>query len=653
MSLSATTLTALRTRGVVALLGIAIMWAYIAWPTAQYDSLERSFYDTLVKLSLPPAHESRLVIVDIDERSLEGFGAWPWSRATMANLVNELTVRHKVALLGLDIVFPQSKSGDDELRKALDRSNVVMSQALDFSSQSANRVGRPSGGVQLIDREFAPIASGFIANDPGLLTPHAGVGHINPIVDEDGHVRRLYPVACTDTSCAYTLALRLYLELAATDDKLLRAAYAKRGKHLLVDIGHNESLDLPLDNQRALLVPYRVSSDGFLVISAIDVMDADAVLPELENTIVLVGSSALGIGDRVATPLNKLSPGLEVHAQLLVALLDGRLIRPVSANSVSFLLLAAVVVISWIFWPRGNRYVALLWPLLIVIFLIMVLSWFFLHEDQLLPLSSLPLLVIVIAISSLLIENFSLDGRMRNVTSHLGQFLPSVLVGRLLKGGNLAPETASYTMTVMIADIRGFTAASEGKSPEQIAEFAQKCFEVLSAEVARYQGTIERYSGDGLVAMWGEPSADAAPKSLAGILKVQPVNDAASLGPDFAHAPHAANAVSAAIAMQQAIESMSDWFTEKHYGPRQISIGLNTGPMAVGVFGGQTHLTWSAQGQAFNITSRIETLTRELDENILMGEATAKLLMADSVRRVGSYAVKGVTELVVVYAPTV
>jgi adenylate cyclase len=627
------------------------MWSYIVWPTAQYDSLERSFYDTLVRLSLPPAHESRLVIVDIDERSLERLGSWPWSRATMANLVNELTERQKVALLGLDIVFPQNKSGDVELRKALDRSNVVMSQALDFSPQSANRVGQPLGGVKLDGRELAPMATGYIANDPGLLARHAGMGHISPIVDDDGHVRRLYPIACVDANCVYTLALRMYLELAATEDKSLRAAYAKRGKHLLVDIGSNESIDLPLDKQRALMVPYRVSTGGFQVISAIDVMEADHVLPELENTIVLVGSSALGIGDRVATPLNKLAPGVEVHAQLLVALLDGRLIQPVSANSISFLLLAAVVVISWIFWPRGNRYVALLWPALILIFLIMVLSWFFLHEDQLLPLSPLPLLVIVIATSSLLAENFSLDGRMRNVTSHLGQFLPSVLVGRLLKGGNLAPETALYTMTVMIADIRGFTAASEGKTPEQIAEFAQKCFEVLSAEVSRYQGTIERYSGDGLVAMWGEPSADDAPKSLTGILKIQPVTGAASLGSDFAHAPHAAKAVSAAIAMQQAIENMSDWFTEKHYGPRQLSIGLNTGPMAVGVFGGQTHLTWSAQGQAFNITSRIETLTRELDENILMGETTAKLLMADSVRRIGSYAVKGVTDLVVVYAP--
>jgi adenylate cyclase len=260
-------------------------------------------------------------------------------------------------------------------------------------------------------------------------------------------------------------------------------------------------------------------------------------------------------------------------------------------------------------------------------------------------------MVLIISANSLLAENFSLAGRMRRVTSRLDQFLPSVLVGRFLKGDTLEPSTELRIMTVLIADIRDFTSASEGKTPEQIAEFAQKCFEVLAAEVARYQGTIERYSGDGLVAMWGVPGIDFTTEKQVNNLLVKPILGNGISDINISHAPYAAQAVSAAIAMQRGIQSLSEWFAEKQYGQRQLCVGLNTGSMAVGVFGGESHLTWSAQGQAFNITSRIESLTRDLGENILMGEATALLLEQNCVRHLGSHVVKGVSEPVAVYAP--
>ncbi len=102
--------------------------------------------------------------------------------------------------------------------------------------------------------------------------------------------------------------------------------------------------------------------------------------------------------------------------------------------------------------------------------------------------------------------------------------------------------------------------------------------------------------------------------------------------------------------MQRAVDGLSGWFADHGYGQLQLSIGLNTGPMSVGVFGGQTHLAWSAQGQAFNIASRIESLTRDVGESLLMGESTALLLTPDAVRKIGDFAVKGVSMPVTVYA---
>ncbi len=642
-------LASLRSRLAVVLVAVALVLMYVAFPGPLYAGIERNAYDALVRLSPPIAQEERVVIVDIDERSLARYGAWPWPRATVARLVDELLGRHQVGLLGLDIVFPQRRDGDPRLREALSQPNVVMSQTLDFASVSDNRVGVLADSVEVRGRQHVPQAGGYVANDSGVLPPNAAVGHISPVIDDDGHLRRIYPVACAGNTCTLTLALRMYAQLTAAGRGAPRVDYLDGGTRLHVDLRDDEPLALPLDAQRAWIVPYRVAPGGFPVVSAVDVMDGAQTLPWLENSIVLVGSSALGIGDRVATPLAKLTPGVEVHAQLLTALLDRSFIRPLPVSAPLFLLLAAVLLLSYLFWPGRGRSLTLGWPLLALAAAVAPLVWALLVQGVLLPLTPLPLLVLLTGALTLLQQNFALAARVRTIGMQFSQFLPASLVGRLLRDTRIGPETERHTMTVLIVDVRGFTAASENKTPEQIATFAQKCFEVLSAEVARYQGTIEKYTGDGLMALWGVPTESKGALSAAP-LRVRPALWARRSGIDLEHARYAAQAVSAALAMRQAIDALAGWFEEHGYPQLQLSIGLNTGPMSVGVFGGQTHLAWSAQGQAFNVASRIESLTREVGEHLLMGEETALLLAEEVVRKIGDYPVKGVSAPVAVYA---
>lgn len=627
--------------------------AYLAFPPLLYDSAEHYVYDALVSFAPPIATEERVVIVDIDEASLARYGAWPWPRAQVAQMVDALVERHQTAMLGLDIVFPLRREGDDVLRTALARPNVVVSQTFDFAPASTNRVGALADPVMLSSRRFAPLAGGYIANDSALLPAQPKLGHISPLIDDDGRIRRLYPLACIDQYCGLTLSLRMYAQLINASPAPVRADYLDRGRRLRIALEHNETLDVPLDAQRAWIIPYRVARGGFAVVSAADVLAASQPLPALQNSIVLVGSSALGIGDRVATPLDKLTPGVEVHAQLLAALLDQRFIAPVPALSLPFVALAALLLLSYLLWPeRAGR--TLLWPLLMLAGVSALLGWLLLARQLWLPLTPLPLMIVLLGLMSMLRQNRVLTDRMRNLRSQFSQFLPSSLVGRVMRDAQVGPETALHTMTVLIVDVRGFTAASADKTPGQIAEFAQKCFEVLSTEVARYHGTIEKYTGDGLMALWGVPTDEAhagAAKALPeGPLHVRPAARALRVGLDMAHARYAAQAVSAAVAMQKAVAALSDWFGEKGYGQLQLSIGLNTGPMSVGVFGGRTHLAWSAQGQAFNVASRIENLTREVGHHLLLGETTALLVAPEQVQKVGDYTVKGVAEPVAVYA---
>ncbi len=645
-------LASLRSRLVVALVAVFLALAYVAVPGPLYDGVERYAYDALVSLSPPIRHEERVVIVDIDERSLAKYGAWPWPRATVAQMTTELIQRHQVALLGLDIVFPLRREGDRQLRAALDHPNVVMSQTLDFAPMSDNHVGVLADSVSVQGVPLAPQASGYIANDAGVLPQGGAVGHISPVIDDDGRIRRIYPLACYRQTCTMTLALRMYAQLTGAGQVMPRVEFRDGGAQLHIDLHNDEPIDLPLDAQRAWWVPYRVAPGGFPVVSVADVMDRSRTLPWLENSIVLVGSSALGISDRVSTPLTRLAPGVEVHAHLLTALLDRSYIRPVPASSLPFLLLAGALLVSYLLWPARGRAFLLGWPLAAFLLCCLPLAWLLLAHGMLLPLTPLPLMVLVIGALTMLQQNFALDARVRSLGLQVSQFLPASLVRRLLRDSAIGPETERHTMTVLIVDVRGFTAASEDKTPEQIAGFAQKCFEVLSAEVARYQGTIEKYTGDGLMALWGVPtdSGAATVPSVPPPLYVRPAPRALQPGVDIGHARYAAQAVSAAIAMQRAVDHLADWFAEHGYRQLQLSIGLNTGPMSVGVFGGQTHLAWSAQGQAFNVASRIENLTRDVGENLLMGEQTALLLAPDAARKIGEYTVKGVLAPVAVYA---
>ncbi len=639
----------LRSRLAVAVLAVAFTLVYVFLSGPLYAGLERYAYDALVRLSPPIRQEARVVIVDIDESSLARFGAWPWPRTTVARLVDELVERHRVGLLGLDVVFPLRRDGDRVLREALDKPNVVLSQTLDFASTSDNRVGTLADRVEVGGRQHVPQAGGYVANDGGVLPPNPAVGHISPVIDDDGHIRRIYPVACAGDVCTMTLALRMYAQLTSGGDGAPRVDYRDGGTRLHVDLRADAPLDLPLDARQAWIVPYRVAPGGFPVVSAAAVMSRSQTLPWLENSIVLVGSSALGIGDRVATPLANLTPGVEVHAQLLTALLDRSFIHPMPLTAPVFLLLAAVILVSYLGWPGRGRSLLLGWPLLVFTACGLLLAWGLLAKGMLLPLTPLPLMVLLIGGFTMLQQNFVLSARVRKLGSQFSQFLPASLVGRLLRDPQIGPETERHTMTVLIVDVRGFTAASENKTPEQIAGFAQKCFETLSAEVARYQGTIEKYTGDGLMALWGVPT-EGGDVRQAPAMHVHPATHASRPGVDLGHARYAAQAVSAAVAMLSAIDALADWFDEHGYSQLQLSIGLNTGPMSVGVFGGQTHLAWSAQGQAFNIASRIESLTREVGEHLLMGEETALLLAEDSVRKIGDYPVKGVSVPVAVYA---
>ncbi|MEY4717677.1 MAG: hypothetical protein RL563_295 [Pseudomonadota bacterium] len=574
---------------------------------ALYVSLENSHLDALIRLAPKKSQESRIVLVDIDEKSLSQLGAWPWSRERLADLLMTLQTHYQAALIGLDIVFPEPKAGDEALKRRLDSNAVVMSQVIDFAKQSLSKSG------VLADLADPPGSSnphlngtGFIGNSASLLTSHSQVGNITPIIDADGKVRRLYPYACVAQGCTQTLSLRMYQALLGHPAHALHLL----PDHLQWDVeGENQSM--PLDQDGAMLIPFTVNRGEFLSVSAADVLAKTVPKARIENCILFVGSTALGIGDYVATALDAITPGVEVHMQSLVALLDGVALQPAEP----WLIGLALVVLSglFIFWPFDQGVVLLMISLLLFAGIDIAA---FTYSGVYLKMTPVYMEIMVLMVAWLMSRSATLNKQLAVVGHRFSRFLPESLVGKVLSGNLVNPSYEDRQLTVLIADMRGFTAACEGKPPQEVAKLAQRCLEELSRCVYAHQGTIEKYSGDGLMALWGAPQIDDQ---------------------------HALHALQAALDMQRAIQALSAWFDENQFKRLGISIGLNSGEMAVGIFGGQSHLAWTAHGEAFNVASRIEQMTRVLHEELLVGKNTVEYLPKDWFQSKGLHPVKGLT----------
>lgn len=599
-----------------ALIAMSLVAVYSLIPNALYAVVEHGFYDQLILLSPKIKREQRIVLVDIDEQSLAAVGAWPWSRQTMSQLLQQLTEHYRVALLGVDIVFPEHKDGDAALKQALQSPRLILGQVLDFAQPSENQVGQLA---DLIPAPFAStaIAAGYIANHPALLSDQIQAGHISPTLDSDGKVRRVYPIACMTQTCTLALSLRMYQVLNGGDRQLSLVMLADA---MRLPLNTADYLDLPLDAEQALLIPFRVAS--FEYITASEVLNGRVALSQLENRLVILGSTALGLGDHVATAIDNLTPGMEIHAQLLASALDRRFIQPVALSAPR--LFGASLLIALLFWiwrwhaPRGQ----ILWMgSMLLISIGLNVSLF--NAGYWLPFSVLPLNIVLIALLSLLFESARLDRQISGIANQFSRFLPASIVKLILTERDIAPASERRVLTVLIADMRGFTAASEGKPPEAVAELAQRCLETLSEIVYRHNGTIEKYTGDGLMALWGAALTDTS---------------------------HAQQAVQAGIAMQQAVALLAPWFIDKGFQPLKVSVGINTGEMAVGIFGGASHLAWTAQGDAFNTASRIEQLTRTVGADLLIGAKTAQLIGMSQVVSQGSYQVKGLSLPIEIFA---
>jgi adenylate cyclase len=614
----------------VVLMAVAsVLWA------PQWQNWEERLASRTWSLANPQATERRVVVVDIDEKSTQALGPWPWPRERVATLLSGLDA-YGVNLKVVDVLFEgaQDASQDQKLALALKAgAPTVISQLFALNPQAQLKSGQLAGAMgtcpanSAANQPFGTPAFGFMGAETLLAQSSAGVGHITPIIDADGSIRRVPAVVCYEGQAYPALAVSA-LAAATGAQPVWRNSpaglfSANSAQHL--DVG---GLQLPLDTNGQLRVSYQMPRDGFASVSAVDVLQGKVPPHMLKGAWVLVGSTAFGGGDAVPTPQGGAVGGVEVHAQLMSAALDAR----------------TPFVPAWApLWPLATGLVALLvlvfslraaGPKAAVVMPLVALatgaSIFGLHAVLLLNLHQWlgwgqPAVFVALAAALLTTsEMLRVRAERERLFENLSSYLPEGAARRVAFEGPTAQVVAeTREATVMLVDLRNFSAYCEERAPEDAAMVLHLFYTTLDRIVTEHGGVVEQMVGDGLTAVWNGSS---------------PCNQ------------HAQKALQAAEVIWKEGVAQLPKVASRKTPPLDIGIGIETGPVMVGSFGPARRRVHTVMGEAVSVASRLEKLTAELGYPVLVGpQALAQSGFTD-VHKLGDFLLAGMRTPRTVYA---
>ena len=572
--------------------------------------------------------EERITIVAIDEKSLAEVGAWPWPRQTMADLSNKLA-DYGASLQLFDIVFPEAKLGDALFHNALVKNNGVLSQVPIFDGQSALRGGQLNGALERTRCQYpTPKVTSFLANTPTLAISQ--VGHITPIVDRDGMIRKQPPLVCIDGQVYPSLALQGILSSINSTSPSVSIHNNDAGlfsSDWKVSIDSYFGLSIPIDKQGNMRLSYRQSPESFQVVSAADVLNGTAPASLIENTWILIGATAFGLGDVVPTPHSGMTPGVELQARLLSSLLDGR--TPYSPAFTSYLLVlfgvcASVVLILLTYTKNKVSAYALPIATASLPIFALLLHAYFLSYDIWLGWFNGALYSLIAGILFVLADHQVVRHQHLRVFSHLSSYLPkSVAQGLLNRSPSGAIEASRHDLVLMCADLRNFSAFEESRPPEEAAALLH-CFFVNATEIIEsFEGQVEEYKGDSLLASWSSTQSNSA----------------------------TSNALEAADALQKMISSILPQHPPKGLEPLALGVSIERGPTLVGSIGPMHRRHHTLLGDTVTIVLRMQEMTQDLAQPILVGECAARDLRGDALESQGSFLLDGLTTPHVLFAP--
>ncbi len=547
---------------------------------------ELGTFDRLFQLRGPRPPVTPIVIVTIDEDSFDELNIpWPFPRAVHSQLVRALAAGKPIAI-GFDVLFPEPSArgaeDDEALGAAVKKAgNVVLGAAITRVSE---------GFYDKIDLN-APV--------PEIRDGAAAVAPVNVQVDQDGHLRRAVIRVRMDTEILESWDIQLY--------RMARAAGIPVA---------------PLPDDREIIINYRGGPRTFPWVPYHRVLSGDVPPDTFRDKIVLVGATTPVLQDIFSTPFARARemPGVEIHAHVLDTLVRGDRMRPVPLEVTLAVATVAAFAASWLASRlrvfRGFVAVAALW----VVLAIATIAAFALWNVWFRGIG--PTLALVLGWGITVVDNYVREQRERRRLSQF--FSPDVLTEIVRHSADATLGSSRRRITVLFSDIRGFTSLSEKVEPEQVAEMLREYLSEMTEVVFRHGGTVDKYIGDCIMALYNAPFDDA---------------------------DHAANAIKTGLELQERTIAVSARWHERLGEPIRNGVGINTGDAVVGAMGSRQRLEYTAIGDTVNLASRLESLTKDYAASIIISESTYEETKGRFVtRRLGSVAVKGKTRPVGIYA---
>lgn len=592
-------------RGAIALAACSLA-LFLEWQRpAVVVRLDEGLRDIYLRFTAATQQEDRLVVIDIDETTLSELGPWPWPRGKVADLVEILLEGYGARAVGLDIVFPEpgDATGDNRLAALAAHAPLTLAQIFDYTPRTpANLQGTLGGGIEARPLQGAVDAYGYIANNEDLITTARCVGNIGYLPDADGVLRHT-PVRTRFQGKDY-------------------GHFANALMGCPNGVATNDSLG----NARGLWrVPYSRSLAAYTVIAAADILGETAPRSLVSGRYVLVGSSSLGLGDRVSTPLAPLSSGVMVHAASLSGLLDlseGRSNSEWSgrAGIVAWCVLSIALAVFFI--AKLPAWGSLLTLTTLVAGWLILAFWGVERQAEwsvTAPLWAYFLLLLV----AMPHEWWRAQRRTARLLATFSHYVAQPVLDEIVRLDlihSLKPTLRE--VTVLVADMEDYTRTTSSLSLEEAAGLTKDFLGCLTRPVLDWRGTLDKYTGDGLVAFWGAPLA----------------------------CPSQADwAVSAALAILEEVHG----FNVRRHGaglaPVRVRIGIESGSALVGDLGTAFRSTYTAVGDCINFASRLESAARNLPTPLVIGSETQALLANHPTLSLGKISLRGTQTTIEVF----
>jgi adenylate cyclase len=640
----------------LACLALLVLFAgFRIYDPAPVEEIRVRTFDTFQRFDPRKKAVRPVTIVDIDDKSMEKLGQWPWPRTRIADLVTELT-RLGAVVIAFDAVFSEpdrlnpSNAADtfrnldeatrDKLR-ALPSNDQIFADAIKASRVVLGESGLPEEivaldktlpvtGLAMLGEEpqrFMFDFPGLLRNVPVLEHAAAGRGLFTIRPERDGIVRRVPMIMQAQGQTMPSLSFEM-LRVATGSGTIL----IKSEKAGIKSVGIR-GLQIPTDNNGQLWVHY-ARNDASIYVPAINVLEKNVAPDMIAGKLVLIGTSAVGLNDIKTTPVSPAMPGVEIHAQVLESALTGAVIsQPIYGIAIEFTTALLFGILVIVFAPAFGPVTLVALGTVFATALIGV-SWYFYTQHRLLIDFTYPLMSTTAIYLTLIFSSFVREqAQRRQIRSAFGQYLSPALVEQLAQ----APEKLvlggeEREMTIMFSDVRGFTTISESfkHDPQGLTALMNRFLTPLTNAILARKGTIDKYMGDAIMAFWNAPIDDKE---------------------------HEINACAAAIDMLERIDELNKLREQEAqlgghaYIPLNVGVGLNTGVCVVGNMGSDLRFDYSVLGDSVNLASRLEGQSKEYGFPIIVGSKTA-LAVKDkfAILELDFIMVKGKKEPEVIYA---